>query len=218
MVKTTHFRVDNGDMTLVEFESGRKLLIDINIREAADDPDDDTPDVGEQLRSRLQRDSKGRLYVDAFLLTHPDDDHIRGLARHFHLGPRGEWSKSADKIFIREMWSSATVFRRASKTHKLSDDAKAWATEARRRVQYYRDNDGVVSDGNRILLMGEDVNGKTDDLDDILIKTNDTFAFINGNKDDSFEARLLAPMPPSTTRNSRRSSRRTIRASSSAWS
>jgi hypothetical protein len=184
-------------MTLVEFESGRKLLIDINIREAADDPDDDTPDVGEQLRSRLRTDSKGRLYVDAFLLTHPDDDHIRGLTRHFHLGPPGEWSKSADKIFIREMWSSATVFRRASKAHKLSDDAKAWAAEARRRVQRYRDNGGAVSDGDHILLMGEDVNRKTDGLDAILIKTNDAFAFINGSNDDSFEARLLAPMPPS---------------------
>jgi len=32
IVRTVHFRVDNGDMTLVEFESGRKLLIDINIR------------------------------------------------------------------------------------------------------------------------------------------------------------------------------------------
>jgi len=31
-VKTTHFRVDNGDMTLVEFESGRKLLIDIALQ------------------------------------------------------------------------------------------------------------------------------------------------------------------------------------------
>jgi beta-lactamase superfamily II metal-dependent hydrolase len=197
VARTVHFRVDNGDMTLVEFASGRTLLIDINIREAADDPDDDTPNVAAQLRSRLKRDSKGRMHIDAFLLTHPDDDHIRGLARHFHLGPPGEWSDQSDKIFIREMWSSATVFRRASKTHTLSDDAKAWATEARRRVQYYRDNGGVTSDGNRILLMGEDVNGKTDGLDDILIKTNDAFGFINGSNDDSFEARLLAPMPPS---------------------
>ncbi len=196
VARTVHFRVGNGDMTLVQFASGRTLLIDINIRAAADDSDDDTPDVATQLRSRLKRDSKGRLYVDAFLLTHPDDDHIRGLANHFHLGPPGEWSKSSDKIFVREMWSSATVFRRASKTHKLDDDAKAWATEARRRVQYYRDNGSAV-DGNRILLMGEDVDGKTDGLEDILIKTNDAFARINGTNDDSFEARLLAPMMPS---------------------
>jgi hypothetical protein len=197
IARTVHFRVDNGDMTLVEFASGRTLLVDINIREAADDPADDTPDVATQLRSRLKRDGKGQLCVDAFLLTHPDDDHIRGLARHFHLGPPGEWSKSSDKIFIREMWSSAIVFRRASKTHKLSDDANAWATEARRRVEMYRKKGGAVFDGDRILLMGEDVNGKTDGLDGILIETNSAFAFIAGSDDDSFEARLLAPMPPS---------------------
>ena len=32
------FPVDNGDMTLVAPESGRTLLIDLNIRAAADDP------------------------------------------------------------------------------------------------------------------------------------------------------------------------------------
>src|SRR5947209_9303773 len=54
-VKTTHFRVDNGDMTLIELESGRKILVDINIRSTADDPDDDTPDVrSEEHTSELQ--------------------------------------------------------------------------------------------------------------------------------------------------------------------
>jgi len=196
-VKTTHFRVDNGDMTLVEFESGRKLLIDINIREAADDPDDHTPDVAEQLRSRLNRDGKGRLYVDGFLLTHPDEDHCRGLARHFHLGPPGDWSENTDKVLIREMWSSPVVFRRGSKDHTLSEDAADWASEARRRVRLFRDKDGSVSDGDRILILGEDIDGKTDDLDEILIKIDETFNRISGRDDDSFEARLLAPMPPS---------------------
>lgn len=37
------FPVDNGDMTLLTSESRRQLLIDLNIRAAADDPDDDTP-------------------------------------------------------------------------------------------------------------------------------------------------------------------------------
>ena len=48
-------------MTLVELESGRKILIDTNIRAAADDPDDDTPDVATILPNRLDRDSQGRL-------------------------------------------------------------------------------------------------------------------------------------------------------------
>ena len=33
------FPVGNGDMTLVELESGRKMLFDLNIRAAADDSD-----------------------------------------------------------------------------------------------------------------------------------------------------------------------------------
>ena len=53
------FPVGNGDMTLVETESGLKLLIDLNIRAAADDPDDDTPDVAKMLRERLGRDAVG---------------------------------------------------------------------------------------------------------------------------------------------------------------
>ena len=30
----TFFPVDNGDMTLIELESGRKILMDVNIRVA----------------------------------------------------------------------------------------------------------------------------------------------------------------------------------------
>ena len=43
--KSTHFRVGNGDMTLIKLDSGRCILIDINIRSAADDTQDSTPDV-----------------------------------------------------------------------------------------------------------------------------------------------------------------------------
>ena len=56
--KTTHFRVGNGDMTLFEFESGTTLLVDCNIRDAADDPDEETADVGTQIRSRLKRETR----------------------------------------------------------------------------------------------------------------------------------------------------------------
>ena len=94
--KITFFPVDNGDMTLLQLESGRTILIDVNIRAAADDPDDDTPDVAKMLRGRLKPDDEGRLFVDAFLLSHPDQDHCVGLRKHFHLGPPATWSKTAD--------------------------------------------------------------------------------------------------------------------------
>ena len=63
----------------------RKRADDLDRREcsglkAADDEDDDyTTDVAALLKERLQRDAEGRLYVDAFLLTHPDKDHCSGL-------------------------------------------------------------------------------------------------------------------------------------------
>src|SRR5690625_5073026 len=78
----TFFPVDNGDMTLIELESGRTILIDTKIRAAADDDEDPTRDVASDLRKRLKKDDKGRRYVDVFLLSHPDQDHCCGLERH----------------------------------------------------------------------------------------------------------------------------------------
>lgn len=191
----TYFPVDNGDMALIELESGRKILIDINIRQAADDEDDDTPDVAAMLRERLKKDDNGRYYVDAFLLSHPDEDHCRGLKRHFHLGKPGDHS-GGDKILIREMWSSPLVFRRASKYHTLCDDAKAWNKEAKRRVQAFRDGE-TLGDGNRILILGEDEDGKTDDLTAILIKVDQEISRVNDAVEFSMSTRLLAPLPKS---------------------
>src|SRR5438105_3710990 len=109
----TFFPVLNGDMVLIRLDNGQHVLIDINIRGKADDDDDETPDVAEDLRSRLERDDKGRLCVDTFLLSHPHSDHITGLRNHFHLGSPDAWNEDDDKIVIREMWSSPVVFRRA---------------------------------------------------------------------------------------------------------
>ena len=189
------FPVGNGDMTLVETEESHKILIDMNIRVAADNPDDDTPDVVEKLRDKLSRDARGRKYVDALLASHPDEDHCRGLRKHFHLGSPDNWSKSADKIFINEIWSSPMVFRRASRRHVLCDDAKAFNAEARRRVRKFRDSPWSIGDGDRILILGEDEDGKTDDLRRILVCVDEEFSRINGQPDQSMTARLLAPSP-----------------------
>lgn len=198
MVQTAHFFVDNGDMMLVELESRRHILIDIKIRAAADDENDPTPDVGGQLRDRLEekgRDAQGRLYVDAFLLTHPDQDHISGLQNHFHLGPLSAWRKADDKIVIREMWSSPIVFRRADRrTDKpLCADAVAWRTEARRRANLFK-GQGYLAEGDRIRIIGEDIAGKTTGLDAILVRPGTSFSMIDGYFDPSFEALLLAPL------------------------
>lgn len=192
--KIVFLPVDNGDMTLIELESGKTILIDVNIRESADDPKKEPPDVASMLRNRLKKDGRDRLYIDTFVLSHPDQDHCRGITKHFHLGKPEDCP--SDKILIRELWSSPMVFRRASRDWTVSEDAKAFRLEAKRRVQHFRDN-GVSNDGNRILIMGEDENGKTEDLAPILIKVDEQITTVNGAIDRSMTAYLLGPLPKS---------------------
>jgi hypothetical protein len=199
------FPVGNGDMTLIALADNEetKLLIDCNIREAADDPEDETRDVAKDLRDRLKRDSKGRPYVDVFLLSHGDWDHCRGLTKHFYLGPPGEYpddkkKDSEKRILIREIWSSPIVFRRGGKLDKLCDEALAFTTEAKRRVKVNREKRFLgVAEGDRVLVLGEDEDGKTDDLSPILVKLDDVFSKINGSHNLFFQARFLAPLPKS---------------------
>jgi hypothetical protein len=200
--KITFFQVGNGDMALVRLAdtSVTTILIDCNIRVAADNPDDDTPDVASALRKRLLKDGNLRPYVDVFLLSHPDQDHCRGLAKHFWLGkpedyPDDNLPQEEKRILIRELWSSPLIFKRRSKNHTLCDDAKAFDKEARRRVEYWRTYRSAGS-GNRILIMGEDINGKTDELLPIVIKSGEKFSRINGDECFGFfRAHLLAPAP-----------------------
>lgn len=194
----TFFPVGNGDMALVKLLDGGTILIDCNIRKAADDPTDkETRDVAKDLRARLPRDANDRPYIDAFLLSHPDKDHCTGLCGHFYLGSLEDYADdnkpdAEKKIVVREMWSSPIVFRRASKIHVLCDDAKAWASEARRRVKHFRDN-GRAGEGDRILILGEDRDGKTDGLEAILVRSGEKFGRLNGTPNSYFEAHLLAP-------------------------
>jgi len=190
-------------MTLISLgdSAGTNILVDCNIRAAADDPEDSARDVAADLRRCLKTDKKGRPYVDVFLSTHPDEDHLRGLKKHFYLGTPADYGDDEKpagekRIVIKEVWSSPIVFRRASKDHKLCDDAFAFNIEAKRRVRFARDQKFTgIGDGDRILVLGEDEDGKTDDLTSILVKVDETFDKVNGAQNSLFKARLLAPLP-----------------------
>lgn len=199
----TFFKVCNGDMTLVKLGDVDRttLLIDINIRVDADDPNGDKPDVAKHLRDRIYKDANGRPYVDAFLLSHPDEDHIRGLQKHFYLGPLSDYPdddkpQKEKRIIIGEMWSSPIIFRRRSKNHVLCEDAGAWAKEARRRVALNKSTGFAVGYGDRIQIMGKDVDGKTDDLGSIRRDVDTNFSTINGKHSSWFKAKLLGPFDP----------------------
>ncbi|TCF97868.1 metallohydrolase [Paraburkholderia strydomiana] len=177
-------------MTLIKLSNGQTILIDINIRALGEG----VRDVLMDLREKLSEDEEGRPYVDVMVLSHPDQDHCRGLEEHFHLGSLFDYpvKGEASKIVIREMWSSPLVYRRASKKHTLSDDAKAWNTEAKRRVQLFKD-EGILEDGDRIQIMGEDADGKTDDVMEIVIRAGERITKVAGKSYENFSALLLAP-------------------------
>lgn len=200
VAKVTIYPVDNGDMSLIRLADSDStcLLVDCKIRDAADDPDNATPNVAKGLRDRLNKDANGRPYVDAMLLSHPDEDHCLGLRKHFWLGPLADYSddKKPDgekRIVIRQMWSSAMVFRRASKNHSLCEDAKAFNKEARRRIKENKDRNFFVGDGDKILVLGEDENDKTKDLGPILIKRGEKFSGINNKATSYLTSLLIAP-------------------------
>ncbi len=194
--------VGNGDMTLIVFESGCKLLIDMKIRAAADDPDDDTPDVAAELRS-LSDPRCGRAAVYRRAPDQPS--RIRttapACATIFILGAAGETGRKFRriKIFIRELWSSPLVFRRASSQHILCPDAKAFNSEARRRVARFRAASWSVSDGDRILILGEDEDGKTPTIHRALILVKADCDALHGERTSTIWSddcpRLLAPQP-----------------------
>lgn len=192
----THFRVGNGDMTLMTLDDADKtrILVDCNISEGAEEADD--RDGRDALRDRLQRDADGRLYVDVMVLSHPDQDHCYGLQHEFHLGPLTDYAKGSDKIVIREMWSSPLIFRRRSEDHPLCEDAIAWNSEAKRRVNWFRNNKPTTpADGNRILILGGDEPGHTDGVEELVIPAGSVLNHVRGKTNDYISVRLLAPLP-----------------------
>lgn len=195
----TFFPVDNGDMTLIKLADKTSILIDVNLRDMLEDEEEPMRDAIKDLKKRLEKDSRGRHYVDAFLLSHPDQDHCRGLKKHFHLGPLADYDfdppqEEQLKIVIRQIWSSPMVFRRASKNNPLCEDAKAFNAEARRRVKLFKEKKSVA-DGDRILIIGEDENGKTEGLESVLVKIDEIFSTVNGKSNDHISMRVLGPLP-----------------------
>ncbi len=203
--KIYHFPVGNGDMTLLEIASGDKyvrILCDMHIRSSSDRNiegfDVSQCDVIAKLHELLDRDGSDRPYVDALILTHPDEDHIRGYEKYFHTGGPEDYKESKDgeydKIFVREMWSSPLIFRRKQKNHSLCTDAQAFNKEAKRRVKLYRDNGYVGLEGNRIRLIGEDQDGKTDDILAIVYKRGDAITKVNEEYLQELSVLVLAPL------------------------
>ncbi len=204
------FRVGNADMTLVTLSTGYTVLIDCYLLDKGTDLVAATVD---DLHTRLNKDGNGRPYVDAFLETHPDEDHCKGAEAYLHLRPLSEYvdepkgDNARKKIVVREMWSSPLVYRRRSPDHKLTDDAVAINSEAKRRVEAFKtalksnSKAGLLdmADGERIRIIGEDYKKDGVDrlagLDAIRVNVDDSFVIQDKNGSPLMTINVLAPLP-----------------------
>lgn len=207
--KITFYPVGNGDCCLVNIGgSNIKMMFDCNFRQKAENEDDEMFDVLDDLVNNQLKVRCGLPYLDAFLLTHPDEDHCRGFAKKFYLGDPDAISdddKDADKIFISELWYSPRVFEEY-KTD-LSDDAKAFRDEADRRMKLYKtDKKKAEKEGNRIRIIGwtdvEELKG----LKDRITVPGEIVNNVNGHDCKHFEMFIHAPFKESIKKGNRNES------------
>lgn len=200
--KISFIPVDNGNMALVQLNDANNttILVDINIRQNADDEQQkDYYDAASYLREHLCNDEKGRPVVDVLLVTHLDNDHICGLQRHFHLGKPEDWIKpdgdDPKKIIIGEMWGSTRYQKNHSPSNKLSEDAKAFKSEMRRRAELSRDNMDH-GPGNRVKILGEDNHdGACEGLEHLVCRCGDTITSFNmKNLNNKCSVTVLGPL------------------------
>lgn len=191
------YPVGNGDCSLVNIGgANKKMMFDCNFRQKAEDEDDEMYDVlNDLLSNELTTIKSGLPFLDAFLLTHPDEDHCRGFEEKFFLGDPEDIKdadKKCNKILIGELWYSPRVFEEYSSD--LSSDAKAFKREADRRMNLYKsDKKKADSDGNRIRIIGWTDNKKLEGVTDRIVVPGNLISEVNGSKCSHFEMFIHAP-------------------------
>lgn len=170
--KIKYYPVDNGDQSLISIDENgyvTNLMVDCRMRDAAEgtsDPElfDVKADLLKSLNTKVVNTIRGITYVDAFILTHGDDDHLHGFEKHFYQGDPRKYEqkhKDAGEIFIDVLWFSPMVMGVAT-----NEDEKVFNKEAKRRIKLHREKSADANlPGNRIVIIGYDGNEDLNGLD-----------------------------------------------------
>ena len=71
------------------------------------------------------------------------------------------------------------VLEEASENYPPTHDAKAFNKEMKRRVKLFQKNDTIQDEGDRAIIIGKDVEGKTDGLEEIVREIDTSFSKVN---------------------------------------
>lgn len=149
MSKVKFYPVDNGDTVLIKVDK-TTIQIDANIRN-----NDDCYDVMSDLLDEFFKDSVNRYHLDLFILTHPDEDHCRGIDTNYYLGNPENYSDEDlgnDLVIIDELMVTPMLF-----TDATSEPAKVLKREANRRRKLWNENSqDKTKAGNRLVIIGYD--------------------------------------------------------------
>lgn len=134
---TIHWPVGKGDSTTIVIDHETVVQIDVHNLASADDDDDPRIAIIDRLVEILPV-RHGKPYLAAFGLTHADEDHCLGFA------------ELLERVTIGDLWFSPYILR---DEEDLSDDAEAFCSEARRRVDV--NIAGPAASGDRIRVIGD---------------------------------------------------------------
>ena len=190
--KIIFYPVDNGNMTLIKLNDNTTILVDMYIRKKCDIKNKECYEVLPHLKENLEKDSKGRYFVDAFILTHLDVDHIGGLEDNFYLGSLDDYKdKDKDKIVIKETWSSERFWKRETDKITLSTDAKAYNKEMRRRVKLHKNcGEKIQNQGDKAIIIGK----KDGEHNKIIYEIGNTISKVNSKNFNDFKINILGPL------------------------
>ena len=196
----TFFPVGNADTSLVTLTDGSSIVIDVNVTADSKDGEEDAYDVHAHLLRESRRDVSDNPHVDAFILSHPDQDHLRGFKATFFTGPPGSYSardRKDGRIVVDELWFAPRIFCAHEK--QLCDDAKDFRREARRRMDLWREKSTERNlPGNRIRIIGFTDSDELDGLDDIVTAPGNTISVVSASRKSDFEFFVHGPFKDDT--------------------
>jgi len=194
--KVTFFPVGNGDCVLITLSDDAQMLIDCNITEdSRDDDEESCYDVHAHLLECAKKLEGIVPHIDALALTHPDQDHCRGLDTTFYTGDPASYGQTHLKqglLLVDELWFTPRVF--SPHESDLCETAVAFRKEARRRMALHKARAAACNlPGNRIRIIGYTDNPDLKGLEHLTTVPGNFLNFINGKQRTDFRFFVHAP-------------------------